>query len=118
MTQNTSAYQKLVYVAYGFFILLGLVWLVTFFVNDHKFNVQAFIVILVFGIQAYFKNKMANLIIGILCLFFSIFMLLTVIDTFALAHQPLAYAILSSLSATSIVFSGILIFSYKKLLLK
>ena len=115
MALSKQSFQKLVNGAYGFFIILSLAWLVTSAVNNHKLNLAALVLLIVFGVQAYVKHLFANLIIGILTLFFSIFMLLNVIDTFVNAHMPLALGILSCLAILSIVCSLIMIFSYKKL---
>jgi hypothetical protein len=115
MAMSKAVYQKWVNAAFGFFLLLGVTWLVMSGVNNHKLNIAALITVAVFGIQAYYKHLLANLIVGILALFFSIFMLLNVVDTFVNAHMPLAFGLLSALAIMSIVFSLILIFSYKKL---
>jgi len=115
MALSKQSFQKLVNGAYGFFIILSLAWLVTSGVNNHKLNVAALVLLIVFGVQAYVKHLFANLIIGILTLFFSIYNLLDAIDAFVTTHKPLAFGIFSCLAILSIVCSLIMIFSYKKL---
>ncbi len=101
--------------AYGFYILLGTVWVIMNLLWGHYFNYQAFLVVAVFAVQAYYKHKLTNLLLGVILLGVSIFSALefmlmggkTGFDAFA--------DIMIALSVISIVMSGILIFSYLKL---
>ncbi len=112
-----STYQVLVYVAYGFYILLGLVWFLLGFMNTPgKVNPFAFFIMLAFGLQTYYRHLLTNLILGIIGLFFSIFMML--LPALNMALQPAAKGSalpLMLVSVASVAFSGILIFSYLKL---
>jgi hypothetical protein len=118
--KKVSTYQKLVFVAYGFFILLGLTWFLTsFLAKGGGFNPTAFFIVVVYGAQVYYRHRFTNLILGILSLAFSIFMLLEVINSFDLMARNAEFDGLTNsligLSLLSVVMSVILIFSYTKL---
>ena len=117
-----SAYEILVFVAYGFYLLLGGAWFVMSLVQGHQLNLQALFIIIVFATQVYFKHRLTNLIVGILTLFFSIWMLLDVINSSNLMAKG---AVIDGLDKGlmafcifSMIMSGILIFSYTKLSFK
>jgi hypothetical protein len=117
--KRASFYEILVYIAYGFFISMGIVW---FLMSMPRFSYQAFLVMVIFGVQAYYRNKATNLILGLLSLMLSIFMLLEVIqknDLFAKNAAPdnVAKGLLWYCLA-SIVMSVVLVFSYTKLSFK
>ena len=120
--RKATFFEICVYIAYGFFILLGAIWFLVNFVKTGHFNYQAFMLTAVFGIQAYFRHRLTNLILGILVLFLSVFMLLDVISEFNLMAKGAVYDALvrslMALSLLSIALSGILIFSYTKLSFK
>lgn len=114
-------YEILVFVAYGFYFLLGLVWFVMSFMG-HQFNLQALILVIAFGAQIYFKHRLTNLILGIFVLFFSIWMLMDVFSSFDLMAKNTRIDGLSgglmAFCFLSMVMAGILIFSYTKLSFK
>lgn len=114
-----STYQLLVYIAYGFYFLLGLIWLTLSIIRTHQPNSWALCLVLIFIAQIYFKHLLANLVIGVITLFLSIFMLLQSINSAVLAskagHLTTMGQLMVFLSITSILLSGILIFSYSKL---
>jgi hypothetical protein len=120
--KKITFFEIMVYVAYAFFILLGGCWLVISFMSSRQFNPEAFTIVAIFGIQAYFHHRLTNLILGILALGFSIFMLLEVISSFDLMAKEAVFdglvKSLMSLSVCSIIMSCILIFSYIKLSFK
>jgi hypothetical protein len=120
--KKVSLLEVLVYIAYAFFILLGGTWFVMNFMSSGHFNTQAFTLTVVFAVQAYFRHRLTNLILGILALFLSIFMLLDVISQFNLMAKEATYdgfiKALMALSVFSIVMSAILILSYAKLSFK
>ena len=120
--KKITVFEILVYIAYAFFFLLGITWLVMNFMSSGHFNLQAFMLASVFAIQAYFRHRLTNLIIGILVLFLSIFMLLDVISEYNLMAKGATYdgfiKALLGLSLFSIFMSCILIFSYTKLSFK
>jgi hypothetical protein len=121
--KKITFYEVLVFIAYGFFILLGLTWfLMSFSSTGGHFNYTAFSIVVIFGAQAYFRHRLTNLILGILALFFSIFMLLDVINSFDLMAKNATYDTASkallSLSLFSIIMSVILIFGYARLSFK
>jgi len=118
--KKVTFYEVLVYVAYGYFILLGLTWfLISFLSHGGHFNYTAFSIMVIFCVQAYYQHRLTNLILGILALFFSIFMLLDVLNTFDLMAKDAVFdglvKSLMGLSVFSIIMSIILIFSYAKL---
>src|SRR5580658_5422538 len=78
--KKITFYGVLVYIAYGFYILMGLTWFIVSFLSSGHFNLQAFMLTLVFSVQAWYKNVLVNLILGVLSLGLSIFMLLQEIE--------------------------------------
>ena len=118
---KTATYQKLVYVAYGFFIVLGLAWYLLGIMNDSRYiQPFSFFIVLAFGLQAYYRHLLTNLILGILALFFSIFMMLLPSLNYAIvAAQRNSFTwnafFMIATSILSVALSGILIFSYMKL---
>ena len=122
MRKKITFFEILVFIAYAFFILLGLTWFIVSFMSSRHFNYQAFMLVAVFGIQAYFRHRLTNLILGILALFLSLFMLLDVINDFNLMAKDADFngfiKALIGLSLFSVIMSGILILSYTKLSFK
>jgi hypothetical protein len=117
--KKTGVYQILVYIAYAYFILFSGFWLYTSFDQNHRINYVALAILIAFVAQCYFKNRIANLVIGIIGLAISIFMFLETCSTFDLFKKGAQFDLLvkSLLWACgiSIVLSGILIFSYMML---
>jgi len=118
--RGITFYEVLLFAAYAFFILLGLAW---FFMSfSGGFNPTAFFIVVVFAVQAYYRHRLTNLILGVLALFFSIFMLMDVISTYNLMDKHAVYNgfvkgfILMSL--VSVVMSVILVFGYLKMSFK
>jgi hypothetical protein len=111
-------YKVFVYIAYGFYILIGLIWFALSFVYTGHFDYIAFSIIAVFSVQAYFRHKLTNLILGILTLFFSIFMLLQAVYEARHNHFNTMSVVFVSTWAFSLIMSGILIFSYLRLSFK
>ena len=116
--KGITFYGVLVYIAYSFYILMGATWFVVSFFNTGHFNLQAFMLTLVFSVQAWFKNVLTNLILGILSLALSIFMLLQEIEAEDLFAKGIIVNFftraLLTFSFVSIAMSLILIFSYIK----
>ncbi len=115
---STNSYQKWVYLAYGFYLLLGVTWFTIAMLNGH-FNVTALVITIMFGAQFYYKHLITNLILGAIILFGSVFFLLQSINNAvgaAKAHQLMFFdKLLVGLSITSLLMSGILVFSYLKM---
>ena len=101
------------------FLLLSLSWFLMGFIKGGHVNLVAFFVSVVFGTQMYYKHLLANLIIGVITLFASIFMLLQalnyVIPDSKTRPLELFDKFLVAMPITSIIMSDILIFSYLKL---
>ena len=110
-----STYEKVVFVAYSYYILLGLLWLAATLFFDGSFSYWAFALVAIFGAQAYFRQKLTNLIIGILCLGVSIYGSLEFISVGAKTGYDTFVNILLGVCLSSLIMSGILIFSYTKL---
>ncbi len=117
--KKITLYEGLVWLAYGFYLLLGITWFLMALLQGGGFNYMAFSIIVIFGAQAYFRHRLTNLVLGVLALFFSIFMLLDVINTFDLMSKSATYdgliKSLMGLSVFSILMAVVLIFSYTKL---
>jgi hypothetical protein len=120
--KGITFYEVLVYVAYGFYILLGLTWFIISFMSNGRFNVQAFFLIAVFAVQAWYRHILTNLILGVISLALSIFMLLQEIEAGNLFAKGASFdgltKALIGFSFVSIVMSIILVFSYLKLSFK
>ena len=108
-------YEGLVFVAYGYYILLGFSWFLASFIWGGFFNYWAFATILIFGVQAYFRQKLTNLILGILTFGLAIFSALQFTWMGSKTGYDLFVNIMLGVSILSIIISGILIFSYLKL---
>ncbi len=115
---EVTSYERLVYVVYGYFILLSAAWLVLSMVYGKLFNYWAFFTLAVFVMQAYYRHRLTNLILGILGLAVSIFWLL---EFASLGHQAgynLFVTVMLSVFFICLISSGILIFSYTHLSFK
>lgn len=119
-TKHTnSPYRILVYSAYGYFILMGASWLVVNYSNNGHINIYALLMIVIFLAQAWFRNTFANLIIGIIALFMSIWTLLELVAAYHLFDKKhIAFDTVGKIflvfAVINIIMSGILIFSYLK----
>ena len=112
-----KAYGILLLIAYVFFILLGAIWFISLLVSFGSFNLQSFVLMTVFAVQLFLRKKLMNLILGILTLFFSLWFLLQVGALYTSAQKVAdvstqIFKIGFLLSIISLIFSGILIFSY------
>jgi hypothetical protein len=113
-----SLYEKLVFVAYGYYILLALSWLLANLVFGGYFNPWASGTILVFGAQAYFRKRVTNLILGVLAFGISIFWTLEFVYLGRATGYDLFVKVMLGLALISIIMAGILIFSFTKLSFK
>jgi hypothetical protein len=118
--QNSlGTYQKLVFAAYGFFLVLGISWLVMTFTQGRGINYMALLLIAVFALQTYYKRLLANLVVGIIMFFFSVFMTLQTINLVVLASREapltLTAKLLTTVPLLSLFFSVVLVFSYRQL---
>jgi hypothetical protein len=120
--RKLTFFEVLVFVAYAFYILLGGTWFTMSFSASGHFNYQAFMLTVVFAVQAYYRHRLTNLILGILTMFLSFFMLMDVLNTFNLMAKGAAIdglvKSLLGLCCLSIIMSGILMFSYLKMSFK
>lgn len=120
--KKLSFYEILVYAAWGYFLLLGLLWFGMSLWGGHQFNAEALFIVVAFAAQFYFKHRLTNLILGILALFFSIWMLLDVFSSFDLmaksAHIDGLSGGLMAFCFFSMIMSVVLIFGYTKLSFK
>ncbi len=116
--KKLSGYEKMVLVAYGYFALLGLVFLVLRLYFSHTFSYIALFVIGVFAAQAWYRHKLSNLIIGVIALAVSIFSLLEFLAAGFAKPVNLFSGTMLLLAVLGILFSGLLIFSYVKLSFK
>lgn len=106
-TQYGKTYGIFVALAYLFFFLIGAIWVY------EAHNLYGIVFTAFFAGQFYFRNKLANLISGVLILFVSIGTLLQSISA-TLSKSPYDASFLLWFSVTSIIFSVILMFSYMK----
>jgi len=117
--RKPTFYHILVYLAYGFYLLLGLTWFYFSFMNSSRVNPYAMMIVLIFASQCYFRHLMTNLVLGIITLLGSIYMFLEVLNNAVLAakiNTATSFDIIFVLvSVCSIVLSIVLIFSFMKL---
>ncbi len=117
-SKKNTFFKIIVYIAYTFYILFGLVWLMTNFLTSKHLNIWAMLIIVIFSVIAYLRNKLANLIAGVISMFFSFYLLMGVASNFNLMVKGAIYdgMVISMLSIcfVSILLSGFLIFSYVK----
>lgn len=114
MNKRISTYEKWVFVAYGYFLLIALLSLV-FSIAAGSINLWALGFTIIMGAQAYFRKRLTNLIIGIITFGLSVFWLLE----FMLIGKKYGFnssaILMIVLTLISLVLSGILIFSFTKL---
>jgi glycerol uptake facilitator-like aquaporin len=119
LNKRAGSFLKWVYIAYSFYFLLGLSWFLVSLIKGGHFNPTAFFITVIFGAQFYYKHLIANLVLGVLSLFFSIFMLLQALNMVipAASHRQLEVfdKVIVSIPIVSLVMSGVLVFSYIKL---
>lgn len=116
--KKVTSYEILVYVAYGYFIALGLAWLILSFAWGSYFNYWAFLVILLFAVQAWYKHKLTNLILGVLALPLSIYGALEFFWAGGTSGFDPFVKMMIALSVVGMIMAGILLFSYMKLGIK
>jgi hypothetical protein len=108
-------FGKLVTVAQGYFVGLAITWfLVSFFVGGY-FNYIALLTAILFIAQLYFKNRIANLALGIVILPAAIFWGLQFVAMGGSGGFDMFVNVMLFLSLASIVFSIILVFGYIRL---
>lgn len=118
MPSRTSLMQILVYIAYGFFLCIGLMMLYTGLTMG-KFSTIGFAISGIFIMQFIYRKPLINLIVGILSLFFSIWMLLMAMSAYNMLDKNAASSTAGTTmvvaSITGIALSVLLMFSYGKL---
>lgn len=112
-------YMLYVYIAYGFYLSLGVVWLIIGFINSGSISPIALGLMILFGAQFYYKHILTNLISGVVTLLLSIMMLLESLNTYIPKSKKIPLTafehFLITLPIMSIICSCILIFSFMKL---
>ena len=111
-------YTKMARIACGFFATVAAIWLIVTAVVGHRFNPTALILTVGYSALLWYRNRIANLVAGVLSLFFSFFMLMDVLSTFDLLTKNrdfgMAAAVLLGIAVAGIVFSVFLILSFTK----
>jgi len=119
MMKKRSVFDVLVWVAYSFYILLGANRFLMSFASGGHFNYQAFVLMVVFAVQAWYRHRLTNLILGVLTMFLSFFMLMDVLSSYDLLGKNANFDGLAKslvgMCVFSVIMSGILMFSYLKL---
>jgi len=114
-----NGYGIAVFIACLYFTLLGGFWFFEELFTTEEFNYVGFVMMTIFFVQMFLRHKLANLVLGIIVLFFSIFMFLASSTQYPSAKVksgvPIELIWIGLvISITSIIMSGILIFSYFK----
>lgn len=119
LNKRTSAFQVWVYVAYGFYFLIGFAWFLMGMLKGGHFNIFAAFIMAIFGAQFYYKHLITNLVLGLLSLLLSIYSLLEAINVTVnnakLRPLEMGDRVLIMLPVVGLVMSIILVFSYIKL---
>ena len=112
---ESNKLTKSILIAYGFFIALALAWFVTSYVVGNGFHWIAFVTMSVFSAQAYYKNRIANLVLGLIILPASIFWVLQFAYSGGKTGFDTFINVMLLLSATSLAMSIVLVFGYLKM---
>ena len=113
--KKATFFVVLVYVAYGYFMLIALLWVLFSLIWGGVFGYWAFSAAVLFAVQAYYKHKLTNLILGVLTFPVAIFALLEFLAKGHKAGFNAFTGTMTALSAVSVIMSVILIFGYMKL---
>ncbi len=110
--------SKAVLATYGFFIVLGVLWEAASLYNGLHFSIVAAVLVAVFSAQWRFRNPTANLVIGLITLFFTFFMFMEVLNRYDLLGKHADFGtgakVGLSLIVVCAVASGILILSFTR----
>ena len=112
--EKKSVYEIMLLVAYGFYMLVGLLFLAGSLYWGKLFNYWAFSLFALFASQAYLQHRLTNLILGIPILAISIFFALQFISM----DKNVIINSMLGISLSSIVLSIIMIFGYLKMSFK
>jgi|GEM_PF-1133470 hypothetical protein len=115
MADQVTIFRRLQTIAYGFYLLVGITWVIMSFIFGHYFNYTACLVTAMFGVQAYHKNKLLDLLLGIVLLFLSVYSLFDFLVMGDKSGFDLFVNVMAGVSFTSIIMAGLLVFSYLKL---
>lgn len=117
--QRFGFYNILLYLAYIFYIIFGIFWFYESFASSRHFNYAAFGMVLVFGIQLFFRRRLVNLVLGIITLFLSIWMAMEIVSSYNLFAKGTSLddggKLVMGISVASIIISIILMFSFQTL---
>ncbi len=114
-TDQVRTFRRLQAIAYGFYLLLGITWVIMSFIFGHYFNYTALLCTAMFGVQAYYKNKLLDLLLGIVLLFLSVYSLFDFLVMGDKSGFNGFVNVMAGVSFTSIIMAGLLVFSYLKL---
>ncbi len=116
---SKKQYTKLVAIAKYYYAAISILWLLLGLNRNGGINPVALFVLIVFGWMIKSKNLLANLIVGILTMFVSVYMVLQSLNHFFTdlkAHNgSLLNLLLVFMTINCLLMSFILIFSYLKL---
>jgi hypothetical protein len=114
----TLNYTRLAQIACGYFCALAFLWLCTTWIIGHRFNATALLLTAAYAGILWWRNRIADLVTGVLSLFFSFFLLMDVLNTFDLLSKNrefnFAAQALLILSVVCIVMSVLLILSFTR----
>jgi hypothetical protein len=115
MAISKATYRKIVTAAYAFFIGIALTWFLTSFFVGHTINYVALGSLAAFCMQAWYKNRVVNLTLGIIILPASIFGELYFLAWGLKSGFDAFIGVMATLALISLVFSIFLVFSYLKM---
>lgn len=112
---ESNKLTKSILIAYGFFIVLALAWFITRLAVGGYVDWVSLVLLGVFCAQAYYKNRIANLVLGLILLPASVFRLLQFAYSGGQKGFDTFINVMLLLSATSLAMSIVLVFGYLKM---
>jgi len=110
-----KTYGILVIIALIFFALIGMAWFGAFLFLG-KFVFEAFVMMIIFSVQLFLRNKLVNLMLGIIAMLFSIWQLMDSAKLYPLMNDNLLYKNIFIINITvfsiGIIMAGLLMFSF------
>lgn len=108
-----NTYGILVMSALLYFFIIGTIWLLVPLVKFGFFNYWPLLMMAVYGVQLFFRNKIVNVVLGIFGLFFSILQLLNSAKYYRefSAYRDLL-GIIIGIFIVAFIMSGILLFGF------
>ncbi len=113
--KRLTFYEGLILGSNAYFLAIGVISFILRLIIGGFFTYWAFSMMVIFGAQLWYKNRMINLISGIVMIAASIFFSLEFMSMGLQSGFNVFIAAISVISIIGIILSGVLIFSYTRL---